>query len=63
MIFDANGSHKRTIPLPDATLNLGPGAWSPNGARIAFEGWDETNPGRNGESASEIPSVGQRRPL
>lgn len=36
------------IPLPDETINLGPGAWSPDGRSIAFQGWDEQNPGRDG---------------
>jgi Tol biopolymer transport system component len=47
-IIDANGSHERKIPLPGTTLNLGPGAWSPNGARIAFEGWADKVPGVQG---------------
>jgi Tol biopolymer transport system component len=47
-IVDANGGHERTIPLPDKTLNLGPGAWSPDGTQIAFQGWDDTNPARSG---------------
>jgi hypothetical protein len=33
------------IPLPDETINLGPGAWSPDGKSIAFQVWDEQNPG------------------
>jgi Tol biopolymer transport system component len=32
--------------VPDATLNQGVGAWSPDGTRIAFEGWDDVNPDR-----------------
>ena len=47
-ILDPDGSHERTLPIADATLNLGPGAWSPDGSRIAFEGWDDTSTGRNG---------------
>ena len=37
-----DGSGYRAFRLPGPTLNLGPGAWSPNGRRIAFEGWDAT---------------------
>ncbi|MEO7665258.1 MAG: hypothetical protein ABIV26_09040 [Candidatus Limnocylindrales bacterium] len=33
---------------PDATLNLGCFAWSPDGSRLACEGWDDTDPTRNG---------------
>jgi Tol biopolymer transport system component len=29
-------------------LNLIPQAWSPDGARIAFEGWDDSKPSRTG---------------
>lgn len=41
-------SARQMQTLPDATLNLGPGAWSPDDQRIAFQGWDLANPGRNG---------------
>ena len=43
-----DGNGLTTLPLPDATLNLGPGAWSPDGMRIAFQGWDDTKSSRNG---------------
>lgn len=36
------------LPLRDPSLNLVPQAWSPDGTRIAFEGWDESQPGRTG---------------
>jgi hypothetical protein len=36
------------LPLTDSTLNLIPQAWSPDGTRIAFEGWDENDPARTG---------------
>ena len=32
----------------EATLNLVPEVWSPDGSRIAFEGWDDTDPNRTG---------------
>ncbi|TDO27517.1 WD40 repeat protein [Kribbella sp. VKM Ac-2527] len=46
--MNIDGSDRTTIPLPDTTLNLGPGAWSPNADRIAFEGWDDTDNTRDG---------------
>jgi Tol biopolymer transport system component len=36
------------LPQPDLSLNLVPQAWSPDGTRIAFEGWDESDPSRTG---------------
>lgn len=46
--MNIDGSNRTMIPPPDATLNLGPGAWSPNAELIAFEGWDDTNNNRDG---------------
>jgi Tol biopolymer transport system component len=43
-----DGTGLTPIPLPDATLNLGPGAWAPDGKRIAFQGWDDSDHSRNG---------------
>ena len=42
-------SHKFSrLRLKDSTLNLVPGAWSPDGTRIAFEGWDDSHLSRTG---------------
>ena len=35
-----DGTGYTAFRLPGTSLNLGPGAWSPDGRRIAFEGWD-----------------------
>ena len=43
-----DGSEFELLPRPDETLNLVPSAWSPDGKRIAFEGWDDSDPSRNG---------------
>lgn len=43
-IINPDGSHERLLPLPSNTLNLGPGAWSPDGSRIALEGWSDKRP-------------------
>ena len=34
-----DGSERFVIPLPEGTLNLGPGPFSPDGTQIAFEGF------------------------
>jgi Tol biopolymer transport system component len=34
--------------LPDPTLNLGCPIWSTDGSRLAYEGWDDSDPARNG---------------
>jgi Tol biopolymer transport system component len=47
-ILNSDGSGYHALPLPDQTLNLEPGAWSPNGARIALHGWDDALTTRDG---------------
>jgi Tol biopolymer transport system component len=43
-----DGSEFELLPRPDETLNLVPTTWSPDGTRIAFEGWDPSDPSRTG---------------
>jgi Tol biopolymer transport system component len=38
----------RSLSKPQAPLNLGCVVWSPDGTRLACEGWDDTDPTRNG---------------
>jgi Tol biopolymer transport system component len=47
-LVDPDGSHYVRFAHPDATLELGCFAWSPDGSRLACEGWDETDISRNG---------------
>ncbi len=47
-IVSADGSTIRPLKIADATLTLGCGAWSPDGSRLALEGWDDHDPTRNG---------------
>jgi WD40-like Beta Propeller Repeat len=47
-IIRSDGSVERDVPLPAGTLNLGPGAWSPDAKFIAFEGWNDADRGENG---------------
>ena len=46
--MNVDGSDYHEIPIQDATLNYIPQAWSPDGTRIAFEGWDDSHNSRNG---------------
>ena len=54
------GGTPRLLPLPGRTLNLGPGAWSPDGKRIAVQGWDETDPGKDGMYLVDSDDGGHR---
>jgi Tol biopolymer transport system component len=46
--LDIDTGRLALLPRPDASLNLVPQAWSPDGTRIAFEGWDEWDASRTG---------------
>lgn len=43
-----DGSDYAELPIADPTLNLGCMVWSPDATRLACEGWDDTDPTRNG---------------
>ena len=54
-IVHSDGSHLQRIPLRDPTLNLGAGTWAPDGEQMALEGWDDSNPERNGVYTVGVP--------
>lgn len=54
------GGTPRLLPLPGRTLNLGPGAWSPDGKRIAVQGWDESDSGKDGMYLVDSDDGGHR---
>jgi tricorn protease-like protein len=56
-----DGSGYKAFRLPGPTLNLGPGAWSPNGRRIAFEGWDASGDANGVYMGSATDGTGLRR--
>ena len=47
-LVDPDGSHYVQFDNPDPTLELGCFTWSPDGLRLACEGFDGTDVGRNG---------------
>ena len=46
------------LALTGPTLNLVPEAWSPDGERIAFEGWDDSDPRRTGVYTARASDLG-----
>jgi Tol biopolymer transport system component len=46
--LNPDGSGYAILPIDDPTLNVALGVWSPDGARLASEGWDDGNSTRNG---------------
>ena len=51
---DVDGSNRRVFRLPRGTLNLGPLAWSPDGKRLAFEGWNSSGAGNGTYTGSSM---------
>jgi Tol biopolymer transport system component len=47
-LVDPDGSDFVRFDSPDPTLNLGCVSWSPDGSRLACEGWDDTDVTRHG---------------
>lgn len=47
-IIRPDGGVERVLDIPDATLNLVCVVWSPDGLRLACEGWDDNDPARRG---------------
>ena len=47
-IIATDGTMLRELSIPDVTLNLVCTIWSGDDSRLACEGWDDTDPSRNG---------------
>jgi Tol biopolymer transport system component len=43
-VLNYDGTGAKTLSPPISTLNLGTGAWSPDGTHLALQGWDDTHP-------------------
>ena len=56
-IVKADGTDPALLALPNEHINLGPGAWVSN-TEIAFEGWDDNDPTRNGLYLGPITAKG-----
>ncbi len=56
-----DGSGYRAFRLPGRTLNLGPGVWSTDGRRIAFEGWAAQGTQNGMYTGSAVDGSGLRR--
>ena len=57
-VLSADGSEFELLELTDPTLNLVPQTWSPDGERIAFEGWDDGDPRRTGIYTAGVSDLG-----
>lgn len=53
-----DGTNFIRLPLTDPTLNLIPQAWSPDGSRIAFAGFDDSKAGRVGVYTARVADGG-----
>jgi Tol biopolymer transport system component len=56
--LSVDGSGFEMLHVTDPTLNLVPQAWSPDGTRIAFEGWDDHDPSRTGVYTARASDLG-----
>ncbi len=56
-LLSMDGAEFTALNLDDPTLNLVPAAWSPDGARLAFEGWDDSDPTRTGVYTGTVGDV------
>lgn len=56
--INLKGSQFARLKLTDPTLNLVPQAWSPDGKRIAFEGWDDSDRKRTGIYTARVSDGG-----
>ncbi len=58
-----DGTNYAVHNIGPPTLNLAPAGWSPDGTKIVFEGWDDTDPSRNGLYVSEGSTLTEAAPV
>jgi Tol biopolymer transport system component len=56
-LLTIDGTDFTLLRLNDPTLNLVPQAWSPDGTRLAFEGWSDSDATRTGIYTGGFPYV------
>lgn len=57
-VLSLDGSEFELLETTDPKLNLVPQAWSPDGERIAFEAWDDSDPSRTGVYTARASDLG-----
>ena len=62
-VFPLSGGRPRALPLPPGTLNLGPGAWTPDGQQIVVQGWDDSHEAVSGMYVVDSADGGHRTRL
>jgi Tol biopolymer transport system component len=62
-LVDADGTGFDPFESPDPTLNLACFEWSPDGDRLACEGFDESDPSRDGLYTVRATDGGDVRPV
>jgi Tol biopolymer transport system component len=60
---NADGTSYAVHSIGPPTLNLAPTGWSPDGNKMVFEGWDDTDPSRTGLYVSEGFTLGEAAPV
>lgn len=61
--LNADGTGYAVHTMGPSTLNLAPGGWSPDGKKILFEAWDDTDPSRTGIYVSEGFNLAEAAPV
>jgi WD40-like Beta Propeller Repeat len=58
-----DGTGYTVFRIGPTTLNLAPGGWSPDGTRMVFEAWDDTDRTRDGIYVADASSLAEAAPV